>query len=185
MLTAVVTKLLSDPREPRTLNVQVARPPRGVGLAGAAATGVTVIGTALSGGLVMDCVSSGVALIPAQIALNSMSRVRRPFCLTVCPVKRMQPHWSGRLDRLQEAQHFETIMCMTAKLSPPTCLHGAQGSAADRGRNALRRQFRSCSCAGCWRGTGAGCGCGSEAACTGALCMCEAWRMGKHQGERQ
>ena len=77
MLTAVVTRLLSDPREPRTLNVQVARPPRGLGLAGAAATGVTVIGTALSGGLVMDCVSSGVALIPAQMSLNRLCRFRR------------------------------------------------------------------------------------------------------------
>ena len=80
--------MVRDSRVPLTLNVQVARPPRGVGFAGGAATGVTVIGTALSGGLVMDCVSSGVALIPAQVSLNSISRVRRPADSTDCPVEK-------------------------------------------------------------------------------------------------
>jgi hypothetical protein len=53
-------------REPLTLKVQVCRLPRGVGLAGGPVTGVTSTGTALSGGLVIDCVSSGAVLMPVQ-----------------------------------------------------------------------------------------------------------------------
>lgn len=53
-------------RVPRTLKVQVARLPRGVGFAGGPLTGVTVTGTALSGGLVIVRDSSGAALMPAR-----------------------------------------------------------------------------------------------------------------------